>query len=165
MGRCGIQIGMVSQQTGVTVDTIRFYEKQQLLERAARTEGGFRLFGAADVRRVKFIRRAQQLGFSLPEIRELMVLQRDGGETCSQVRDLLKAKVSGVRVKIRELSRLEKELVKKLRTCERQLKLSGGSHGAGCPVLAEIDQRSKGTLRAKTPGFISPDARRAPEKR
>ena len=100
--RTGIQIGRVSQQTGLSVDAIRFYEKQRLLEQPARTEGGFRLFHAEDVDRIQFIRRAQQLGLSLQEIRELLLLQGDDTETCSHVRDLLRAKVRTVREKVRE---------------------------------------------------------------
>lgn len=141
MDRSGIQIGKVSERTGVSVDAIRFYEKQRLLDRPPRTEGGFRLFGAGDIRRIRFIRRAQQLGFSLPEIRELMVLQRDGAQACSHVRDLLKTKVSAVQEKIRELASLEKELSGRLRVCERQLRISGDSHRGCCPVLAEIAKR------------------------
>jgi DNA-binding transcriptional MerR regulator len=137
----GIQIGRVSEQTGLSVDAIRFYEKQRLLDRPPRTEGGFRLFSAHDIRRIQFIRRAQHLGFSLPEIRELLVLQRDEGEACSHVRDLLRAKVGRVREKIRELGILEEQLAKSLRKCERKLKAVGNSHHDGCPVLQAISHR------------------------
>lgn len=137
MAKSGIQIGRVSEQTGLSVDAIRFYEKQRLLERPPRTEGGFRLFNAQDIQRIQFIRRAQRLGFSLPEIRELLVLQRDDGETCSHVRDLLQAKVAIVCSKIRELALLEEQLRKSLRKCERKLKASGN-----CPVLEEIAQHN-----------------------
>src|ERR1700681_2417244 len=113
--RSGIQIGRVSEETGLSVDAIRFYEKQRLLERPARTEGGFRLFKAEDIQRIQFIRRAQQLGFSLPQIRELLVLQRDEGESCSHVRDLLRVKVAAIHNKIQELGALEEQLTKKLR--------------------------------------------------
>ena len=139
--RSGIQIGRVSEQTGLSVDAIRFYEKQRLLERPARTEGGFRLFHAEDVERILFVRRAQQLGFSLPEIRELLVLQRDEGEACSHVRDQLRAKVRMVREKIRELGILEGQLTKSLRKCERNLKGSRNCNRDGCPVLREISHR------------------------
>jgi DNA-binding transcriptional MerR regulator len=108
-----IQIGRVSEQTGLSVDAIRFYEKHRFLARPPRTEGGFRLFNAEDIQRILFIRRAQQLGFSLPEIRELLVLQRDEGKACSHVRDLLRAKVGTVRKKIRELRILEEQSDKK----------------------------------------------------
>jgi DNA-binding transcriptional MerR regulator len=83
MANSGIQIGRVSKQTGLSVDAIRFYEKQRLLERPPRTDGGLRLFNGRDIQRIHFIRRAQQLGFSLLEIRELLILQRrDEGEIC-----------------------------------------------------------------------------------
>lgn len=94
----GMQIGKVAARTGLTVDAIRFYERQRLLERPHRSEGGFRLFSAEDVRRIQFVRRAQHLGFSLQEIRELMALQRDGGTACLHVRDLLRVKIEAVRV-------------------------------------------------------------------
>lgn len=60
----GIRIGRVSEQTGLSIDAIRFYEKERLLDRPPRTEGGFRLFNAQDIEGIQFIRRAQQLGFS-----------------------------------------------------------------------------------------------------
>jgi DNA-binding transcriptional MerR regulator len=137
----GVQIGRVAEETGLSVDAIRFYEKQRLLERPTRTEGGFRLFRAEDIQRIQFIRCAQQLGFSLQEIRELLVLQRDRGEACSHVRVLLRAKVSAVREKIRELGILEKQLTKSLRKCERNLKLAGNCNRNGCPVLQDVSPR------------------------
>ena len=137
--RNGMQIGKVSEQTGLSVDAIRFYEKQRLLERPPRTEGGFRLFQAGDIQRILFIRRAQQLGFSLPEIRELLVLQRDE-DSCSHVRDLLRAKLGLVRNKIQELGILERQLTKNLRKCERNLKPKPCAKDQ-CPVLQEISQR------------------------
>lgn len=142
MTRTGFQIGKVSEQTGLSIDAIRFYEKQRLLDRPPRTEGGFRLFSAQDIERIQFIQRAQQLGFSLPEIRELLILQRGEGEACSHVRDLLRAKVAAVRHKIAELGVLEEQLTKSLRKCERQLKLSGDSHKECCPVIEGIAQRA-----------------------
>jgi DNA-binding transcriptional MerR regulator len=136
-----VQIGKVSAQTGLSVDAIRFYEKQRLLERPPRTEGGFRLFHPQDIQRLQFIRRAQQLGFSLPEIRELLLVEGNEGETCSHVRDLLRGKVGTIRQKIRELRALEGRLSRSLRKCERKLKISGESHRGCCPVLEEIARR------------------------
>ena len=142
MPRSGIQIGQVSERTGLSVDAIRFYEKQRLLERAPRSEGGYRLFNTQDIQRIQFIRSAQRLGFSLPEIRELLVVQRDEDETCSQVRDLLRAKVVQIHSKAEELRLLEEQLKKKLRKCERKLKASGDSHSGRCPVLDEVQRGS-----------------------
>jgi DNA-binding transcriptional MerR regulator len=140
MARSGFQIGQVSEQTGLSADAIRFYEKQRLLERAPRTEGGFRLFNTQDIQRIQFIRRAQRLGFSLPEIRELLVIQREEDETCSHVRDLLRAKVAQIHSKAEELRLLEEQLKKKLRKCERKLNASGDSHNSRCPVLDEVQR-------------------------
>lgn len=141
MAKIGIQIGRVSEQTGLSVDAIRFYEKQRLLEHPPRTEGGFRLFKAEDVQRIQFIQRAQQLGFSLPEVRELLILKRDEDDTCSHVRTLLQAKLTTIREKIRELNTLENELAKRLRKCERAVRASRNSHKGSCPVLNEITHR------------------------
>lgn len=138
MVRGGIQIGKVSKQTGLSIDAIRFYEKQRLLNRPPRSEGGFRLFSAEDIERIQFIRRAQQLGFSLPEIRELLVVGREDGQACSHVRELLQAKVEIVRNKVRELRLLEEQLTKRLRKCERKLGSSECSYRVSCPVLEEI---------------------------
>jgi DNA-binding transcriptional MerR regulator len=139
--RSGIKIGRVSEQTGLSVDAIRFYEKQRLLERPQRTEGGFRLFNTDDIQRILFIRRAQKLGFSLPEIREMLILRRDEGKACSHVRDLLRGKVTTVREKIRELGILEEQLTKNLRKCERHLKAAGICDRDECPVLQTISHR------------------------
>ncbi|HSU59863.1 MAG TPA: MerR family DNA-binding protein [Bryobacteraceae bacterium] len=128
----------MSEQTGLSVDAIRFYEKQRLLEHPPRTEGGFRLFNTQDIQRIQFIRRAQRLGFSLPEIRELLVIERVEGETCSHVRELLQAKVAEVHSKVEELRLLEGQLTRKLRKCERKLNASDDSHDGRCPVLDEI---------------------------
>jgi len=138
MVRIGIQIGKVSEQTGLSIDAIRFYEKQRLLDTPRRSEGGFRLFNTQDIERIQFIQRAQQLGFSLPEIRELLVLSRADGEACSHVRDLLQARLATVHDKIMELGLLKEQLSKSLRKCERKLKLAGDSHKCGCPVIEEI---------------------------
>ena len=141
MTRMGFQIGRVSAQTGLSVDAIRYYEKQGLLERTPRTEGGFRLFNARDVQRIEFIQRAQKLGFSLPEIRELLVLQRNEGDACCHVRDLLQTKLAAVRGKLRQLGALEEQLTKSLRKCERKLKAGKASHHGSCPTLEEIAYR------------------------
>lgn len=133
----GMRIGTLSKRTGLSVDAIRFYERQRLLEHPARTEGGFRLFQVGDVRRIAFIRRAQQLGFSLSETRELLLLQKDRSESCSHVRDLLRSKVRTVREKARQLKNLEIELTTQLRKCQRNLKTAEACRRKQCPMLAE----------------------------
>ncbi|MBI4460216.1 MAG: heavy metal-responsive transcriptional regulator [Acidobacteria bacterium] len=134
----GIQIGRVAKEIGLTVDAIRFYEKQGLLKRPARSEGRFRLFSPEDVRNLKFIRKAQELGFSLLEIRELLVLQQKEVQSCVHVRDLLKQKLTVVRQKIDDLQTVERNLKTALQRCNRRMKHIGELPEDSCPVLEEI---------------------------
>lgn len=135
-----VRIGQVARQTGLSIDTIRFYEKQGLLRRSPRTEGGFRQFGSGDLETLSFIRNAQELGFSLTEIRELLILRAEHVPACSHVKDLLDQKLKAVEHKIQELQRLERTLRTALRKCRRELKPGGSGHGECCPVLEEISQ-------------------------
>jgi DNA-binding transcriptional MerR regulator len=112
------KIGQVAHETGLSIDTIRFYEKQGLLKRSARTEGGFRLFGIGDIEMLKFVRKAQELGFSLNEIRELLILRSNHVPACSHVKELLDQKVVAVEQKIRELQDLERSLKPALQKCK-----------------------------------------------
>jgi MerR family transcriptional regulator, copper efflux regulator len=80
-----LKIGDVAAETGLTVDAIRFYEREHLLRTAARSSGRFRLFSKSDVDDLAFIRNAQKLGFSLQEVRELMVLKGALRPDCKQV--------------------------------------------------------------------------------
>lgn len=143
MAQGSIQIGRVARETGLTVDAIRFYEKQRLLKRAPRTEGGFRLFSGQDLQHIQFIRRAQEQGFSLNEIRELLALQGEQVTACSQVRDMLAAKLGVVRQKIVELRKLERQLGRDLTRCERRLQASAENHDH-CPVLEAIAEPARG---------------------
>ena len=113
----GVQIGKVSQETGLTVDAIRFYEKERLLRKPPRSEGGFRLYSERDIQHLLFIRKAQELGFSLAEIRELLLIQDEGVEACTHVRDLIQNPHSSVREKIHALQRLERNLLDASRKC------------------------------------------------
>jgi DNA-binding transcriptional MerR regulator len=138
----GLQIGQVARETGLTVDAIRFYEKQRLIRPAARTEGGFRLFSGQDLQHIQSIRRAQELGFSLNEIRELLALQGEKIEACSHVRNMLAAKLGAVRQKITDLQKLEDQLADDLKQCERRLRVHSDKHNA-CPVLKAIAEPAR----------------------
>ncbi|MGH9482651.1 MAG: MerR family transcriptional regulator [Terriglobales bacterium] len=137
----GMQIGKVSRLTGLSADAIRFYERQRLLEPAARSTGGYRHFNDGAVERIRFIRSAQQLGFSLPEIRDLLQLLAGRDEGCSHVRDLLRGKLDAVQEKLRALGELEARLARSLRRCERNLKTPSRHSRPDCPVLREIGGR------------------------
>ena len=140
----GNQIGRVARETGLTVDAIRFYEKERLLKPAPRTEGGFRLFSGRDLQHIQFIRRAQKLGFSLGEIRELLALQGEQVAACSHVRDMLTAKLGAVWQKISYLRKLKSQLAADLKQCERRrLHTSAENHDA-CPVLEAIAEPARG---------------------
>ena len=139
----GIQIGKLAKETGLSIDTIRFYQKQGLLRESRRSEGGFRLFSPIDLETLIFIRKAQQLGFSLGEIRELLIVRDRKTQACSHVRDLLGQKLTAVEKKIQELRELERELQSALRKCNRGLRKETVSHEECCPVLEEIGLRGK----------------------
>src|SRR5260221_2273863 len=137
MGIQPLQIGQVAQKTGLSVDAIRFYEKAGLSPRPARTEGGFRLYHQREVADLEFIQRAQQLGFSLREIRELFSIQRHPQEVCVHVRNLIDQKLAVVRAKIDELQTLEAGLAEALKQCRKALR-QPAKHQDSCPVLKEI---------------------------
>ena len=137
------KIGQVANATGLSIDTIRFYEKQGLLKGSPRTEGGFRLFGAGDIETLKFVRKAQELGFSLNQIRELLILRADHVPACSHVKELLDQKLTAVEQKITELRSLELSLKRALRKCKRELKMTARGHENCCPVLEEITRAAR----------------------
>ncbi len=139
----GIQIGKVAEQTGLSIDTIRFYQKIGLVKQPARSEGGFRLFSETEIRDLVFIQKAQELGFSLTEIKQWSVLNQQHDHACSQVRGLLISKLRDVREKVDQLLQLEGELKKALRKCNRDLRSDEGSqHEDCCPVLKALERNS-----------------------
>jgi DNA-binding transcriptional MerR regulator len=137
MDTTSLQIGRVAQKTGLSVDAIRFYEKSGLLPRPARTQSGYRLYEEREIADLEFIQKAQQLGFSLNEIRELFSIQRHPHEVCEHVRDLIAQKLVVVRAKIADLQRLETELARALRQCRTALR-QPSKHRDSCPVLEAI---------------------------
>jgi DNA-binding transcriptional MerR regulator len=138
-----LQIGDVAHETGLTVDTIRFYEKERLLKAAARSSGGFRLFSHADLADLTFIRNAQELGFSLHEIRELVELKNTTHPDCAHVEKMLEEKVASVRAKITALRKLERELNQSMIRCQANLRTTASSNAEDCPALNDIS-RTKG---------------------
>ena len=144
MGTASLQIGRVSAKTGLSVDAIRFYEKSGLLQHPARTPGGYRLYEEREIADLEFIQKAQQLGFSLNEIRELFSIQRHPNEVCEHVRDLISPKLAVVRAKIAQLTAMETELAGALRQCRTALR-QPSKHRDSCPVLEAITKpRSRG---------------------
>lgn len=138
-----LQIGDVASQTGLSVDTIRFYERERLLRTAARSNGGFRLFSKSDVDDLAFIRNAQELGFSLQEIRDLVGLKNTRHPNCSQVEELLEHKIAAVRTKIAALRKLERELRRTMTHCQSNLRNAMPDKVGDCPTLSDISQRKE----------------------
>lgn len=134
MNQKGFQIGVVAERTGVSIDTIRFYERRRLLSSAGRTQGGFRLFNADAVERIHFIKQAQELGFSLDEI--ATILEAGGSPNCQHVHDLMSEKLREVDERIRRMRAFRATLASYVAECEQALDEAGGD--ACCPVVDEL---------------------------
>ena len=138
MERSELRIGEVAAGAGVSVDTVRYYERLKLWPRARRTSGNFRLFGSDSVQRVQFIKQAQDLGFSLDEIKGL--LATGGAEECQRVHDLLSEKLRELDGRLTSMRKFRRVLVRHLAECERELREHG--QDACCPVVGIGKQRS-----------------------
>ncbi|MGC1966461.1 MAG: heavy metal-responsive transcriptional regulator [Candidatus Acidiferrales bacterium] len=132
-----MQIGIVAKKIGLSVDAIRFYERNGLLPRPPRTDGGFRRYGENDVDMLAFVRRVQGLGFKLSEIRGLLRLRGNRLQPCAPVRRRLQEKLADVQRRLSDLQKLEHELRLALRSCNRELR----KRDAHCPILREKNQR------------------------
>jgi MerR family copper efflux transcriptional regulator len=132
-----MQIGTVAKRIGLSVDAIRFYERNALLPRPPRTQGGFRQYGENDVETLAFIRRVQGLGFKLSEIRGLLSLRGNRLQPCAPVRRRLEEKLADVQRKLTGLQKLEHELRLALRSCNKELR----KRPAHCPILRATDKR------------------------
>ncbi len=131
-------IGEVARATGLSIHTIRFYEAERLLPVASRTESGYRVYSAREIEQLKFIKKAQELGFSLRDIRELLVLKDQNTDPCSHVKALVEEKLQTVGAKRRELANMEKELKRILVQCQQQLKRQRAGPERHCPVLIKL---------------------------
>ena len=129
-----MQIGIVARKIGLSVDAIRFYERNGLLPRPPRSEGGFRRYGDRDVETLAFVRRVQGLGFKLSEIRGLLRLR--GNQPCAPVRRRLQEKLADVHQKLSDLRHLEHELRLAFRSCNKELH----KRNAHCPILRDTTQ-------------------------
>ncbi len=106
----GLLIGEISRRTGVNIETIRYYERIEVMPKPKRSEGGQRLYNESQLNRLGFIKRSRELGFSLKEICNLLTLVDSGEMTCSEVHDLTVEHLRDVRHKIADLRKLERAL-------------------------------------------------------
>ena len=128
-----LKIGEVAERGGVNLQTIRYYERERLLPEPPRLQSGYRMFPEDTVRRVHFIKRAQDLGFTLAEIKELLSLRINSKRNSGEVRTLAKAKISDIEEKIRTLKRMKRVLSELTERC------SGCGPARECPILESID--------------------------
>jgi MerR family mercuric resistance operon transcriptional regulator len=133
-----LKIGDVAKRGGVNLQTIRYYEREGLLPEPPRLASGYRLFPEAAVRRVRFIKRAQELGFSLAEIRELLLLRENADAGAQDMRERARAKVADIEEKIRTLRAMKKALNALAESCP------GCGPLSECPILDALD--AKGVL-------------------
>ena len=120
-----LKIGEVSRLSGIGIEALRFYEKQGLLGRPARTESGYRLYDAEVLERLGFIKRAQVLGFSLAEIARIISHKHAGQSPCAEVRDSVRARLQEIDERIRQMRRYRKELAAALDEWEQIGDLKG----------------------------------------
>lgn len=133
----GLTRGQLAQRAQINLETVRFYEQEGLLSPAPRTASGYRKFSESAVARLAFVKRAKDLGFSLGEVRELLILQDEHTNACAEVRDLLQNKLTVVRNKKAGLEKLEGNLLSALRKCNQALEQQP-QHPDTCPVLKRM---------------------------
>ena len=129
-----LTIGRLAKEAGVNLETVRYYERRGLLSRPPRSTSGYRLFPDEAAGRLRFIRRAQELGFSLAEIRELLSLRVSRTAKRTDVRRRAEAKIADIDAKIRTLDSMKRALRKLTSVCA-----GCGSIGE-CPILESLDR-------------------------
>ena len=128
-----LTIGQLATRAGVEPGTIRYYEREGLLERASRRPSGYRIYTSRTLKRLHFIRTAKELGFALSEIRELLDLHVDPVESCEEVRAIAEARLAGVEARIDALERIRTSLVALVTACATRTPTSE------CPILESLD--------------------------
>lgn len=129
----GLSSGQVARKAGVNIETLRYYERRRLLPLPPRTEGGYRVYPPEAVRQVRFIKRAQGLGFTLEEIQELLRLSQAGTGRCRDVRERVQQKIASIDEKVRQLQHMRAALTTLASTCS-------GSMAPECPILDELEK-------------------------
>lgn len=128
----GLGIGELARRTGVHIETIRYFEKVELLDKPDRTEGGHRVYAEQHVRALGFIKRARELGFTPAEVRAILNLGGPGKACCDEVEEIAVHHLEQVRSKISDLERLERLLASTVERCS-------GGHVPDCPVIDMLD--------------------------
>lgn len=132
-----LTIGQLAKKVGVNVQTVRYYERLRLLDPTARKPSGYRLYGQDEERRLRFIKNAQALGFTLREIADLLNLRVTAAARCGDVRRKAQAKLEQVTAKLRDLRTLERALMSLIRTCR------AGQPTEQCPILQCLERERR----------------------
>jgi MerR family transcriptional regulator, copper efflux regulator len=125
------KIGEVAKQTGVGIETLRFYERSGLLDRPARTEGGYRLYDAQALGMLEFIKRAQSLGFTLEEIKRIIAESRTGKKPCAEVRQIMRQRLAELDERLKLLQQHRQEVAQTL----QQWEATGEAEGLFCGLI------------------------------
>lgn len=133
----GLKVGEVAKLAGVNLQTVHYYERRGLLPRPPRTGSNYRTYPEDAVRRVQFIKRTQELGFTLKEIMELLSLRAAPRTQCTDVRDRAEVKVRDIDDKVRALQAMRKALSKLIGEC------SGEGPVTHCPILEALDSEDE----------------------
>jgi DNA-binding transcriptional MerR regulator len=131
----GHKIGALAERTGTNAATIRYYEGINLLPRPDRQEGNQRRYGDEDVRRLTFIRRCRDFGFSIEQVRTLVSLVQDRSRSCTEARDLAQSHLSEIQSKLDELKALEKSIAQFIAVCDSEC---AGGPGPDCCILDDL---------------------------
>lgn len=133
------RIGELAKLADVTPDTIRYYEKQKMMDHDVRTEGGFRLYSEDDLQRLKFIRYARKLGFTLEAIRDLLSIRIDPEHhTCQESKTIVQLRLQEVESRIEELQQMQRSLQRLNDAC------CGTAHSSVyCSILEVLEQGAK----------------------
>jgi MerR family mercuric resistance operon transcriptional regulator len=120
-------IGELSKRTGCHIETVRYYERIGLMPPPPR-RGRYRSYGQDDARRLGFVRRARELGFTLDEVRALLGLAEGGGASCHEARDLAAAHLRDVKARVADLKRMQRVLAEAVQACD-------AGDNSGCPLI------------------------------
>ena len=132
-----LTIGQLAKRSGIGIETVRFYERKGLVEEPPRTDSGYRQYPEDVVARIRFIRRAKELGFKLKEISELLSLRVDPDTKCADVKKQTELKIADVEEKIRVLQGIMTALKKLAASCVGTVPTSE------CPILEALDGQEK----------------------
>ena len=113
-----MKIGALAKGAGVSVQTVRYYERRKLLPEPERKETGYRDYGVDDLQRLRFVRRAKELGFTLAEVAELLDLRLGPGHTADDVRERARVKIAMTKAKVRDLRRIQAALERLVNACD-----------------------------------------------